>query len=135
MSENFEKSTYQPNRPPEADLLKPPAPHKKSFSDAMSELKDTFTTETFMELKDLPGYKNITAGIGLRLPLPDDSTKVTLGVEGRASLFSTAKGAHLAKSIEPSLRITRDLGKNTQIMAKVSPSPREYARIGMVFKF
>lgn len=146
MSENFEK---QPLNPPIGDReqfqnppLNPPMDEeglpsepKPTFSEQMSELGKKFSFGSFTECTDLPGYKNVTAGFGVNLPFPSDSTKVTLGVDASASLFAMPKGAEMTKGVKPSLRVTQDLGKNAQLMARVSPSPNEYARIGVRFNF
>lgn len=113
MTENFEEHTLNP----------PEMPQK------------TFSLDSFVECKDLPGYKKLTAGLGVNLPFPSDSTKVTLGAEARVSVFNTTKGADVTKGIAPSLRATQELGKNAQLMARISPSPSEYARIGVRFNF
>lgn len=95
----------------------------------------TFSFDSFLECKDLPCYKKLTAGIGVNLPFPSDSTKVTLGAEARVSVFNTPKGADVTKGIAPSLRVTQELGENAQLMARISPSPSEFARIGVQLKF
>lgn len=113
MAENFE------DRP-----LNPPEMPPKAFS-----------LDSFVECKDLPCYKKLTAGLGVNFPLQSDSTKITLGAEARVSVFNTPKGTKVTKGILPALRVTQELGKNAQLMARISPSPSEFARIGVQLKF
>lgn len=114
MTENFE------DRP-----LNPPEKPKK-----------TFTLDSFVECNDLlPCSKKLIAGLGVNLPFPSDSTKVTLGAEARVSVFNTPKGTKITKGVLPALRVTQELGKNAQLMARISPSPSEFARIGVQLKF
>lgn len=140
MSENLEKQLLNPHE----DFERPPmslSPDGQPLEPPPGDqlLPNTFwdraSVGSFTEFTDLPGYKNVTAGVGLNLPFPSDSTKVTAGVEARASIFSTHKGAQITKGILPSLRVTQDLGKNAQLMARISPSPNEYAKIGVQFNF
>lgn len=95
----------------------------------------TFSFDSFLECKDLPCYKKLTAGIGVNLPFPSDSTKVTLGAAARVSVFNTPKGTKVKKGVLPALRVTHELGENAQLMARISPSPSEFARIGVQLKF
>lgn len=145
MTENYEERPltapmngerpFPPMQPPLAQPIKGDPEPKLSFPEQMSELGKKFSFSSFMECEDLPGYKNITAGVGVNLPFPSKTTKVTAGIEARASVFNTPEGAQMTKGVLPSLRVTQDLGKNTQLMARISPSSREYAKIGVQFNF
>lgn len=146
MTENFEDAQlplHLPLQPPEIFEKQPlnpqmdgePVPPKLSFSEEMSQLGKKFSFGSFTECTDLPGYKNVTAGVGVNLPFPGKTTKVTAGVEARTSVFAAPKGAEMTKGVVPSLRVTQDLGKNAKLIARVSPAGSEYAKIGVQFNF
>ena len=134
MSGNFEQ-IEQPQIIAQS-LPKPQRPPKPTFSENMTEFVKEFKPTISIESKDLPNYKNITAFVGVNIPYTQkDSPKIALGLEARTSIFNTPQGLKTAKSILPNLRISKNIAKNTELMASIKPNSHEYVKIGATFKF